>query len=75
MSLWHITVYLDLPLHLYGTLLCLGEWYVLFILVMEAFSKKIFGIVEGGFISRFPVGEANTSSVLVSHLLFSLMTP
>ena len=44
---------------------------LLFVFVMEAFSKMISGAVEGGFISGFSVGEASSGSLNISHLLFA----
>lgn len=44
---------------------------LLFIFVMEALNKMIFGVVKGGFISGFSVGETIIGLIHISHLLFA----
>lgn len=44
---------------------------LLLVFMMEDFSKMIPGVVEGGFIFAFSVGEANTSLLNTSHLSFT----
>ena len=44
---------------------------LLFVFMMEAFSKMIAGAVAGGFLSGFSVGEATSGSINISHLLFA----
>jgi hypothetical protein len=44
---------------------------LLFVIVMEAPSKMIIAIVEGGCLSGFSVGSTNTGMLHISHLPFA----
>jgi hypothetical protein len=44
---------------------------LLFVLVMDAFSKMLSRAMVGGFVSGFRANNINTSSLKVSHLLFA----
>lgn len=43
----------------------------LFVIVMEAFSKMISAIVNGGFLLRFSVRSRNVGGLNIFHLLFA----
>ena len=44
---------------------------MLFVIVMEAFSRMMDEAVRGGYISSFFVGGRDTSHLMLSHLLFA----
>jgi len=44
---------------------------LLFVLVMEAFSRMIFATVDSGRLSGFSVGSSTQDAMMVSHLLFA----
>jgi hypothetical protein len=69
-------VFLDFSLHLFGSLLCLGEWHsglspLLFVIVMEALSKMFTVTVNMSLLSGFSVNSRTSEAVNVSHLLFA----
>jgi len=45
--------------------------HLLFVVVMEAFSRMMFAMVESGLLSGFSLGSRNHEEMIVSHLLFA----
>jgi hypothetical protein len=46
--------------------------HFLFVIVMEALSRMLFVVVDGGFISSFSVGSRHFGMVNISHLLLQM---
>ncbi len=45
--------------------------HLLFVVVMEAFSRMMFAMVESRLLSGFSLGSRNHEEMIVSHLLFA----